>query len=347
MNVSASGLTRFRKCVASSILPQVKTTSEAAETGTTIHTFCEQAATVGKEKALANVPPELWGRCTGIDVEAILHDLMSRDLEVAYALDPVARTARRLGNSLGRNYPELAANEIAGSEDVIGVLNNGRRVCVDYKSGEYVGPASENSQLKFFAACIYLIEGVSEVEGRIVYINEDGSHWTDSAVWTAFDIEEYIDSLASAVKQYHKLKEQYDANRDISVNQGEWCRYCGSIAACPAYTGLARRLVPELDAVDQMLAAMTPEQAGFAWGKYRQAKEVFERIENGLKEYARNVGIRLPDGRVVTGSTFSRKYFSTDKAVQLLGMLGATKKDIDSCYNSKVISTVKEKKQKE
>lgn len=351
MKVTASSLKRFIECPASSILPRVtEDAGEAADRGTDIHGYLDRVACgVSVDDAIKLVPDEYRNTCLDIDVEELLKYRTRIRTEVAYALDPISRQARILGNHLGRNYV-ISDNEIAGSEDLVAELEElpGTIEVSDYKTGDNVGPAQENTQLFFFAACEYLLsrESVPEVRGRIIYINDDGSHSIDEAVFTVFDIEDYLATLADAVRRYNVALNEFKESR-INVKTGDHCVYCPALQSCPAYTSLARRLVPELEAIEDLIATLTPQQAGKAWAMKKQIGAIYKKVDDGLKAYAESYGIELENGKVVSAGTFTKSYFSQDEAIKMLQDKGASKSEIASLYRSKKITAIRERNRKE
>lgn len=341
---SASGLKRFIACPASSVLPHVGSSSKAADDGTAIHLFLERALVLGKEEALEHVKPELYDRCKNIDVDSLKKDITDIQQEVAFALNPVKRTARIIGYSIGRNYPEVEDGEIVGTADIIArsKMWPKMRVVQDFKTGDYVEPAASNKQLGFFSACLYLMEGGNEFEQSIVYILENGDTEIDRAKWVAFDLEDYLDTLAGAYRKFEIEKNRYAETGSVNVVTGDHCRYCNSAHACPAQVSLVKKMIPELTEMADMMGALTPEQAGRAWELKKQIGSLYDKVDDGLKLYAKLHGIGLPNGKRVGMSSYTRKYLSEDKTMALLSELGASKDQIAGLYSSKTVETVRE-----
>src|ERR1019366_3869889 len=107
----------------------------------------------------------------------------------------------------------------------------------------------------------------------------------------------------------------------IDVNAGEHCNYCGSIGNCPAQASLAKRMLPviqEADAkigmdegedpvsVEDKIAGLTQAQAAKAWVLKKQIAPLFERVDRGLKAYARALTIPLESGKIVAPISIPR-----------------------------------------
>lgn len=336
MNVSASGQQRWLECSPSGFLSSVSQSNEWAARGTDGHQFLEYIGLgVPREEALKKCDQEHLQLYQAIDTDSLFAGFTSLSPEVAYALNFETRKVRKIGQSIGRNYGHLDKMEMAGSCDLIATDLDGRTVHIDWKFGKHSG--AKSLQQMFFSACLYLL-GVENVESRVVAIEAEGPNIGRHEVFSAeigpFEIEEYLDRMLAAAKRSESEEERWLQTGSARVKVGEWCDYCPVKAsgACPAYAGLAKAMVADLTTLADRVAALTPEQAGVAWLKYREAESLIEIIGKSLKGYCGDGSIPLPDGREVRAQTQSRSSLNKDALLELAIRLGASAEDINGAY---------------
>lgn len=354
-NGSASGLERAFECAASLVLPRVNRGSAYADRGTGGHGFVRSVLTgTPIANALEIVAdPELRETCARIDFRKLGGDLLDVRCEIAYALDPFARTARELGQNIGREYEAaaeragapLTPDEIPGSDDIEGMRPDGVGVVLDMKFGwDEVTPCAENAQLGFFAAARMLLGGVGVVEKRIAYVRPNGDVRLDSAEFTRFDTDTFLDDVEAALLRVRRARRVYLAEGRVDVSAGAWCKYCDSMSYCPEYVSLARAMLPALEDVEPRIAMMSQVEKGTAWRQAKKIETLLGRVLDALKAHARQESYPTDDEHEVRVSSYMRSDFSTGAALGLLKSKGATEAEIAGCYTQVPVHSVKELK---
>jgi hypothetical protein len=274
-------------------------------------------------------------------------------VEVAYALDVRARTARWLGDNVGRNYDEAAAAhggplgewEVPGSLDITGLDAGGRVVIVDVKSGwKSVTAAESNGQGLFFAACRMLLDGVDEVEFRVARLKAGGAIYDgDRHVFERWDVDEFLDEYEQALIRAYEARQRVALGMVPDVTEGDHCDHCEAFDACPAKNALVRSALGELAGIDARIATMMSEDAGRAFDIYERIKDALERVGKPLKERVHREGsLPLPGGKKVAKSMeTSTARFSQSLARGLIVQLGGTEDQIARCYEPARFSQVR------
>jgi len=331
--LSASGLERALACESSVVLPQVNTSTEPAARGTSIHAFVRRVlAGVSKEKALAHVEVEHRPTCELIDFRKLGSDLTDVRAEVAYAYDARTRAVRVVGVNIGRNYGPMGPSEIAGTNDFEGTRFDGVPVVADVKTGMPVTACAENPQMKFHALVRMIATGAQEVEARILYVREGGDVYADCYTFDLFELESFGDELAELLGRVESAFAQYAEKGHARLSTGDHCRYCGALVSCPAYVSLARTMATDLEDIGARIAALSPEEAGVAWEKAKRIEKLLENVLDGMKAYAIQNTIPLPNGQTVKSVTFERNDFSRNEALVMLRKKGATDAEVGSLY---------------
>jgi hypothetical protein len=286
--LTASQLGRAVRCPGSMTLPHHDTTSEAAERGSAVHDFLEQAPALGREAALEQVPAEYRHLCDVLSLERMDARLVP---EVAFAFDVETGRARELGRGLGRDYSSATASEIVGTADVFG-LSPAAVLVRDWKTGwSSVDPAMSNMQVRFLAMAAARAHGRDRAVVEVVRIRESGDTWTDQAELDVFDLDE-------TAAQVRALYQRINAP-NVPFSQGPWCQFCPAFAACPTKGALLRRLADGSEAHElELMLPLTPEMAATAYHRWRAAKALLKRVEAEICELARRTPIPLGDGRV-------------------------------------------------
>ena len=236
-----------------------------------------------------------------------------------------------------------------GTLDITGTRADGVPCVIDIKTGQDVGPASENWQLRFFAFCLLSETGADEIDGRIVYIREDGSHYADAHMFTAEDLLRVPGELRSIEARLARAKATFAESGVVDLHVGNHCKYCPVSMSCPSKTSIVRSMAGDLAEVGTAFDAMTPEQIEKAWLTYEAIKPLFWAVDEGLKSIARTRGIDLSDGRTVRAVEVHKTYFARAKAEDLLRQKGASEDEIAGCTRDAVeqhVRTLKPKKEK-
>lgn len=332
MNPSASALARAMECPSSVALPQVATTSDAAQRGSQIHRFVRDGLSgVSRAAALATVDKEHRATCEGIDFAKVGGDLSGVKAEAAYAYDVRQRTVRLVGYNIGRNYGPLGPDEIAGTNDFEGMRADGIPAVVDVKTGQPVTVCRENPQMMFHALVQMLRTGASEVDARILYVREDGAIHPDSWTFDVFSLEAFADELDVMLGRVVRARLSV-ASGDVRVATGDHCRYCPALQACPAYTSLARTMATDLDGAAEKIAALAPVDAGKAWALLDRIGKLYDVTKEALKAYAAQQPIPLANGQTVKEIPFERSSFNQAAAIAALRGKGATDEEIGMLF---------------
>ncbi len=308
--MTGSGIERYALCPGSAVLPRVETISDDAERGRTIHAFLEAVNKDGREKALAAVPDDLRSACEALDVTRLPTDPKRFAAEVAFALDTVTGKARELGRGIGRKY-DCAPTEIAGTADVVALLEEDGVFVADFKSGWSRRTAAKDSlQLRFYALAAARAYGRTRAVVQVIRVFEDGETWTDEASLDTFDLDSFamdLAALASAIEADRKL---YAEGVEPALVEGSHCRWCPAFARCPAKCALVS------SAAGVEIGPLTPETAARAYERIRLYRQALDAAESALKDFARQTPIPLSDGQV-----YGPRYDST-KSID--GKVGAT-----------------------
>lgn len=342
MNPTASAIERAIECPSSCVLPQVHETTDDAARGTSIHAFVRNVlAGIDRTKALAAVEDPKWrATCGAIDFRKIGSDLSDMKAEASYAYDVGDRSVRLLGYNIGRRYGGLRPMEIAGTNDAEGLRIDGIPTVIDVKTGQPVTVCRENPQMMFHSLCRMAATGAQEIDARILYVREDGHVRTDSHVFDVFELESFADELDVLLGQIGRARIALQSGT-LTVNSGDHCRYCPALQACPAYTALARSMVPDLEAVQSRIAALSPADAGKAWALLEQVGTLYDTVKDALKVYAAQTPIVLPNGKIVREVSYEREDLNRSSALALLRAKGATDAEIQALYQAHEIKQIR------
>lgn len=327
---TASGLTRALKCPASCRLPQ--STREAgapAVTGTQVHAFLEKVAELGRDAALEAVTDERAYRiCAALDLDTLpVGDGTSWAAEVAYGWELATGAAREVGRNVGRGYP-TRPGELYGTADLVALSADRQTAFVlDVKTGRgWMPTAAESAQLRFLAMAACATYGCTSAEVGHLHVREDGSTWLERATLDALE----LDLFAEQLRQLHAQVEA----REGALAEGPWCRYCPAFSSCPTKAALACASVGAP-------AELTPQTVAAAWLRMKDVRQVLDRMEETLKEYAQQQPVSLGNGMVLGPVETSRdeldgaKVYATmarlygPEVAQASVELDATKKSVD------------------
>ena len=232
------------------------------------------------------------------DAQELVHELLMDNYdperikaEPAYVYSPSG--TRFLGFDIGRNYGDIADDEIPCSLDVVAV-DGTRAVVVDWKTGrrENVEPAEMNKQLAFGALCVADYHGVTEVEVQIRFA--DGGVWRH--VYDAFDLLDIRADVNALI-----------ATTDPQPQPGLHCtsKWCPIRATCPKTQEIVAEIMePPTDdyplAVDVAAgeSIVSPVHAASLWNRAAAARALLDKIDSAIKAYVdENGAIPLGDGK--------------------------------------------------
>lgn len=291
---SASAVTRGMACPASQALPHVYSPpGRAADRGNAVHTLMDHTTDKGHAAALQMVPPEFREWCARIDSEAIIAATVGDGeligSEITYVFDYVTGKSRELGRRLNRNYRRKAPTEFAMTID-LGVKYPSRVKSTDWKTGSYVEPAADNSQLKLHLVAMTDVFSSDIGTGELVKIGDEGVDWTDSADYDAFDRDAFVAEIGEMVVGIEKAEAVVKSGGTPAVREGDHCKFCPAYERCPAKLSLLIAIV------GGKLESLEDENAVLAYQRTRDVIEIGERALNKIKERADREPIALGDG---------------------------------------------------
>lgn len=346
-NPTASGLEAALHCAASVVLPRATSTNPWAEDGQARHEYLRRVlppTSMPAKVALHYVPLRLRRQCEAIHLSDLVGDLSTNvRAEVSYGIHVDTGEVRELGVGLDRKYPKLGARWIMGTLDIEGERLDGAWVVKDWKTGHADVTAADdgNAQLLFFARALATLHPDREIVGLILRLSEDGAARSDSrATYDAFELDAFLLELRAVLDRIAAMRRR----KHLEVNEGPWCRWCPAFSHCPAKQALARRLVPELDAIKETIADMSVQDCGKAWLVLRKIRPVYESITKALKERAKIEPIPLEVGKFLRPIRYMTARFDTAAAVLLLRELGATESQIDELRRDMPVEQVREGK---
>lgn len=263
MRASASKLWLLERCqfFASPACPPhpPQEMGEPAQTGTALHSMVESMITgravhipggADKTRAMAMMQAfaEWW---------ATFHRGLTWSSETAYAFDVETGAVRLLPSKSHRDYSDLRASEIPGTDD-LSVIDGDEAIVVDLKTGrpENVDRADVNDQLRFLALCRSRISPVSRV--RVVLAFVQPTHvWTDEATFDLFDLSDYEESLRKTARSISGWS---------PPQPGKPCSRCSAVSVCPGAQDAMALAAPEpfrLPIVSDPGKFQSPEHAAY------------------------------------------------------------------------------------
>lgn len=329
VSLTGSKIHRFWKCPPSIILPQIDDDEPhpAAGRGREIHAFLENVKLVGRVEALARAPSDLRVYLELLNLDELPTHLST---EVAFAYDWKLRTAREIGQSIGRDYhghlrrtgqAPLRDTEIPLTIDLAGgatLVGGHRRGYVgDWKSGRTKYPAPDRfGQTLLAGLCMRHVYQCVDVVLELVYLRSDGDHYVARRTVDEWDLDTFADELAAAHALADDAEREYIAGRGVTVREGPHCDYCPAFNHCPAKTALVRSIPAELAALGATAAVLrgeeapavgtviaggvlSRERAADMWIATERIYEVLGRVRDEICGLAAYEEIELPDGRVI------------------------------------------------
>lgn len=313
MRFSGSTMHRAAACPGSTALPRFGSeSSEPAARGTAIHKFLEDCINKGRDTAIQTCDPDYLDVCEVIDTDGLpAGHADGWRAEVAFAYNWKTGKARVVGEGIGREYPELEPDEIAGTADAVGIV--GTQVWVyDYKTGRgHVDPAEANWQLKFLGLAAARAYGLSEACVGIVRILDDVPTFSH-AHYDIFDltaIQQQIADIAEA--SLHAIADVAE-RRTPRLNTGSHCTYCPAVMSCRAVIGIIAAVAQDPGSLVLDPITITPEQAGLAWVRINIALVGLKAAKESLKEIAMSMPLPLPNGKVIAAVETNREYIDAE-----------------------------------
>jgi hypothetical protein len=287
---------------------------DAAEDGTRVHEVIATKLTPGAESR--PLRPELackaaraleWLEREGIAVVGV---------ERAFAYRPSDRSARVLGDNIGREYEAHgldAQNEIPLTVDLVGRRRDGTYVVVDWKNDalQYnIEPASESLQLGLGAYCVAKVTHARTVDGVYAFVGADDVA-TDTETFNGMN---FLRVLGRTEQAWTNSK------RSLAPVEGSHCRYCPALGACPKTKERLGELSEDKSIVWTTEYVSDENDVKMILAVTAMEKSI-EAIRTALKQRAEAKGgvINLGNGKAWTKIVVQTKGFNKRKAEELLG----------------------------
>jgi hypothetical protein len=308
MRFSGSTIHRAAACPGSTALPKFGSESSAvAQRGTVIHKFLEDCINRGREEALRLCDPDFLGVCEVIDTDELpAGNAAGWRAEVAFAYNWKTGTARVVGEGLGRDYPPLEPDEIAGTADAVGIV--GDKVMVyDYKTGRgHVDPAEANWQLRFLGLAAARAYGLLEASVGIIRILDDMPSFSH-AHYDVFDLTAVQQQIRDVAVAALKAADDVAAGKTPHLVTGSHCTYCPTIMSCKAVTNHLVAIARNSAEFITDPVTLTPEEAGLAWVKISIVEKGLAAAKESLKQIAMSMPLPLPNGKVIAAVETGRE----------------------------------------
>jgi hypothetical protein len=317
VTVSGSGLERYVRCAASAVLPRIWSTGgDYAERGTEVHAHLERVSGgMAPDESVAQADEAHRDAVAAVDLDELAHEL-SLSSEVSLAYNPTADTARLLGQSTGRDYASVTADEVPMTLDLVGVAPD--RVAVgDYKTGH--GPiarAGLNWQMigGALAAARTFDRDLADVQ--LIHLRDGRPPWRDRATFDALDMAGFAAELRATTERTARDRDRAARGEHVEPTEGSWCRYCPSRDMCPAKVGLLRQA---LGADDNL--PVTAADAGALWARIEASEKALKNAKSKLIAMASHDPLLLriePDGTSVwLGKHVKRGNEALDPAIAI------------------------------
>lgn len=324
MNPTGSSFTRADACPPFCALPHSDLKNPDASRGDSGHLYVAHVPGMGAAKALALVPPEHRAMCEEVELEGLPLDPDRYQQEVTFAYDVATGQARIVGSFLQRRYPDAPASVVYGTLDVVGLPEDEPDLVEidDYKFDGYEShtPAPEEAdQLLFGALAACRATGRTRARVRFIHIMQGGGHWIEGAEFDEVRLDAFACKLQRLLERVRAAEREYAAGRALSVHRGPWCRYCPAAAACPAVLGLVRALAQDARPYElELRGLLTPQTAGEAFRRLKEAKSVLSQAEAALRAFAWEHPIDLGGGQWYGAANERVERFDADRTFELL-----------------------------
>ncbi|PZR17552.1 MAG: hypothetical protein DI536_04355 [Archangium gephyra] len=328
---SISTLPRLEACPTSEVLQHIDDAAGPyAAHGTAVHAYLDAIAKgATQEQALADVPEEHREACAGIDLDQVPHSQAGGwASEVAVALDYEADTARVLEGVVNRQYRELGATEIAGTADLVSLVDEedgGVTVVVlDVKTGRrWLGRPEDHLQLLGYARAFALAYGATRARVGWLYVHDD-----ETPRLVMGDVDEFaLDAAGARIRDAMNAVAWLRDTETHAPKPGDHCTYCPAYRGCPAHTAMVKAFLSNsMDVarggalgVDGPLPVIRAEDLPVALDRVKAVIDLAERVKKEIEDAVRAVGrVELPNDRVLTEVWESREKIDAEKARPIL-----------------------------
>lgn len=295
---SISKWPRVMKCAASAVLPQLEgEQTEAASVGTIVHRFIEQAAGLGRDAALGNLPadqPQAIRFCEALRLE----DLPASGVEFAHELAVRYWPGSDAADLWDRDAPR-DPNAIHGILDVVGVSKDAVYVG-DFKTGwGSIEPPATNWQMRVGALAAARLFKRTRALVALIHLRDDGESFQQQGQFDDIDLDVIADELAVRVGLLWHLS-SHETVPTQEIREGSHCRYCPAFRSCPAKVSMINAVIQAPSAtIDTIRANLTVANAASAYARYKQLKAVVDEIGKAIYGFAAEHPIPTENGMVL------------------------------------------------
>lgn len=223
---------------------------------------------------------------------------------------------------------------VTGTADAVGVDGSGNYIIIDYKDGRVDVPVVDNMQLLIYALNYYS-NFTRDTVVTLMIVQPRSPEKIKSIVLTLDDIIEKQKVIQRAVFNINH-------NQDITINAGEWCKWCPSKGNCSEFAGKALEplktdtvnvLTDSIDMTNENPSDMSDEElVDF----FKSSPLLSEFIKAAEKELFYRASVREVKGvKLVKGRKF-RKWVNEGEGV--LKSLKNAHVPKASCYKSTIVS---------
>lgn len=311
---TASKHQRALTCPASEALPhEPQPETEAAREGTRKHELLARAlrdATKPEERTPWLDDVEALARSEGLHIYP---------QEVALGYRVAFDQARFIGFDIGRNYGNIAPDEVVGSADYVSP-HEGLVSVVDLKTGRgEVEPPANNYQLLTLALAASRLW--STTKGAQLGILKAPEGQEPRLVWATVPqeaLEQHAQRLATWFAAYREALADVAAGKPPRhVVTSSHCRYCPARGACPAQSAtLTQVAAPETRPTfrESWRAALARGDAATVWAIRQTLRGEVEALDDALREAAKAGPLDIGEGRTYGWRTVERASIDAEKA---------------------------------
>lgn len=242
--------------------------------------------------------------------------------EPAYAWDPAADTARRLGIDIGRAYTIFGKlpYEKAGTCDVVSIEGDTGYV---YEFGTGFDVEHKVEQLRLQCAVVARAHNLTRVVGQLVKFRDDGAYPSPPVEFDDFALAAIAGEFAEYLSEVAGSEPQ----------PGEHCQRCNLAPVCPAAAGIVQAIIPAEALVRHGwgLTISSADHAAWLLGHARLVAAAAEAVKDAVKAYVPKDGLVLEDGSTLIEGTRNMPRRDNKKLETLARTLGATEEQIAGC----------------
>jgi RecB family exonuclease len=308
---SPSSWGREEACLASTVLPQSRSTGPGAVRGTVIHRYlCAYAQATNdeeREEALLEVDEDVRPMAAAIEWERMpTLDPSSGVAELAMAYSPSTGRVRELGRGGSIEHDDvpdlLQGDEIGGIADWVALTSDGVWVC-DWKTGwSALVKADVNRQLGAYGLWVARFFGREKAVVSYARLFENGNVAWDIAMMDALR----LDATEAALRKHlHDVDAARVAYRDTGAipppTEGGHCLFCPAFRFCPTKAALLISAIEQEPGkaaeIARLPQPLNHDIVSRMWPKLKAAEKLIEKLQKDMRDYVRLYGaVKLSNG---------------------------------------------------